>query len=205
VAKSSMGTGRRRSRTFGVADAMLLVVAVALGLLVNRIDWPRIAHFGHLDSYDKIQVILEVVLPHVAAGTAAVLGMRLRQPRPSIRRLAREPGATACMVGSATLVIVGGWIATTMAMGCIMEFSAFMAFGSYRGGRGRGGTLHYPSGMAFVSYGDRIGFAVAGAWLALVLSGRWRSEPTWIDRVGRTLGWLWLGLTAVLWVRSFLL
>ena len=184
---------------------MLLVVAVAFGLSVNRMDWRRIASFRHLDSYDKIQVILEVVLPHVAAATAAVLGMRLRQPRPSIRRLAREPGAAACMVCSATLIIVAGWIATTIATGRIMEFSAIMTSWPYRGGHGKRVTLDYPGGMAFVAYGDRIGFAVAGAWLALVLSGLWRSEPTWIDRVGRTLGWLWLGLTVVLWVRSFLL
>jgi hypothetical protein len=205
VPESSIGTGRMPSRSFGVADAMLLVVAVALGLSVNRMDWLRIANFRQFGSYDKIQVILEVVLPYVTAGTAAVLGMRLRQPRPSIRRLAREPGAAACMVCSATLIIVAGWIATTMATGRIMEFSATMISWPHHGGRGRGGTLHYPGGMAFVVYGDRIGFAVAGAWLVLVLSGRWRSESTWIDRVGRTLGWLWLGLTMVLWVRTFLL
>jgi hypothetical protein len=61
------------------------------------------------------------------------------------------------------------------------------------------------SGRRLVAYGDRIGFAVAGAWLALWLSGRRRPERMWIDRLGRVLGWLWLGLIVVLWVRGFLL
>jgi hypothetical protein len=34
--------------------------------------------------------------------------------------------------------------------------------------------------------------AVAGAWLALVLSGRWRPEPDWIDRAGRAFGVCWI-------------
>ena len=30
--------------------------------------------------------------------------------------------------------------------------------------------------------------SVAAAWVSLALSGRWRSEPSWIDRTGRVLG-----------------
>jgi hypothetical protein len=194
-----------QSRSFGVADAMLVVVAVAIGLWVNRMDWPRIQAFRHFDPYDKIGVVLEVVMPHVAVGTASLLGMRLRQPRPSFRRLARQPGTVACLVSTAALLLIVGWISTTMATGRLIEFSANMSSWPPNGGHGRGGMFHYPTGMAFVAYGDRVGFAVAGAWFALLLCGQWRSEPTWIDRLGRATGWLWLGLTVVLWVRSFLL
>jgi hypothetical protein len=34
--------------------------------------------------------------------------------------------------------------------------------------------------------------AVAGAWLALALSGRWRPERDWLDRAGRVLGVCWI-------------
>jgi hypothetical protein len=135
-----------QSRSFGVADAMLLLVAVAIGLWVNRMDWPRIQAFPHFDLYDKVQVILEVLLPYVAAGTAALLGMRLRQPRPSLRRLARQPGAVACMAASAALLLIVCWIATTMATGRIVESSSFVYFGPNRGGHGRGTMLHHPGG-----------------------------------------------------------
>ena len=62
-----------------------------------------------------------------------------------------------------------------------------------------------PTGPTRGTAFDHIGFAVAGAWFALLLSGRRRPEPTWLDRLGRAIGWLWLGLSVVLWVRSLLL
>ena len=36
--------------------------------------------------------------------------------------------------------------------------------------------------------------AVAAAWLTLALCGRWRPEPSWVDRAGRGLGLGWLVL-----------
>src|SRR5262245_54032501 len=59
------------------------------------------------------------------------------------------------------------------------------------GGRGSGIAIFYPGGRMLTAYGDRVGFAVSGAWLTLWLSGRWRPERTWIDRLGRVMGWLW--------------
>ena len=35
-------------------------------------------------------------------------------------------------------------------------------------------------------------FVVAGAWLLLALTGRWRAEKTWVDRLGRALGAVWV-------------
>jgi hypothetical protein len=69
------------------------------------------------------------------------------------------------------------------------------------------GSVSYPiypfSGRLLVAYGDRIGFAVAGAWLSLLLAGRWQSEPSWVDRLGRAIGWLWLVLALVIWLRCY--
>jgi hypothetical protein len=39
---------------------------------------------------------------------------------------------------------------------------------------------------------QEFGLAVASVWLILILSGRWRSHPDWIDRLGRGLGALWM-------------
>jgi hypothetical protein len=36
------------------------------------------------------------------------------------------------------------------------------------------------------------GFTVAAIWLLLALSGRWRPERSWIDRLGRLLGLVWM-------------
>jgi hypothetical protein len=34
--------------------------------------------------------------------------------------------------------------------------------------------------------------AVGGIWLTLIASGRWRVEPSWIDRFGRAIGFYWI-------------
>lgn len=44
---------------------------------------------------------------------------------------------------------------------------------------------------------------VLAAWCGLALSGRWRAEATWIDRMGRALGVFWLGVYAVSRIQTY--
>jgi hypothetical protein len=43
-----------------------------------------------------------------------------------------------------------------------------------------------------------LGLAVLASWLTLRAGGWWRAEPSWIDRLGRALGVLWIA-EAVIW------
>ena len=36
------------------------------------------------------------------------------------------------------------------------------------------------------------GWAVAVSWCTFALTGRWRPEPSWVDRWGRVLGCTWI-------------
>jgi hypothetical protein len=192
-----------KPRPFGLTDAMILVVAAVAALSVNRLNWPGfVQRWRHpVDAHDSIEHILDLVMPHLAAGTIALLVIRLRSPRPPCRRLARQPGTVACMVGLAVLLAIACWLGMTAVTGRVPEFSEHA---TRAGGHSAGSFPLFPfSGRSLVAYGDRIGFAVAGAWLSLWLSGRWRAEPTWIDRLGRTVGWLWLLIAAVLWLRCY--
>ena len=49
------------------------------------------------------------------------------------------------------------------------------------------------------------GFAVALAWLGLVLGGRWVSDRGWLDRAGRALGWCWIVMGSLSLLSSWLL
>ena len=121
-------------RPFRLADAMVLVVAVATGLSVNRAS--RLASFPRpkLDYY-SIAHLLNLVLPHVATTTVALVVMQLLKPRPAFRRLARQPGAIACMVASAVLVLIACWAAITAVTGRVVEFSQHVTLLPNRGGQ----------------------------------------------------------------------
>jgi hypothetical protein len=184
---------------------MILTVAAAAGLWVNRLNWLAFVDRWRnpVDAHDTLEHILDLVAPHLAAGTIAVLVVRMRSPRPPLRRLVRQAGTVACMVALAVLLVIACWVGMTTAMGRAVEFSehAIIANAVVHS---RGSFALYPvTGRNLVIYADRVGFAIAGAWLSLWLSGRWRPEPTWVDRLGRALGWLWLSFAVVLWLRCY--
>jgi hypothetical protein len=55
--------------------------------------------------------------------------------------------------------------------------------------------LGIPAIRAFFLYSPwAIGASVASTWMLAWLGGRWKAEPTWIDRLGRGLGWAWIAL-----------
>lgn len=107
------------------------------------------------------------------AWTLALLVLRLAPPRPPWRRLVRQPGATACAAATAALALQGVWDLKPI-------------------------LFDPPRGVAFIwtvqmiLSPHRIAFAVAGSWLALAIAGRWRPEPSLIDRAGRLVAACWL-------------
>jgi hypothetical protein len=129
----------------------------------------------------------------------------MRSPRPRFRRIARQPGSIACMVALAVLLVIASWIGVTIPAGRVVKFSQHaIPFASSIHERVDLGYPAYPfGGRVLVVWGDRVGFAVAGAWLAMIMVGRWQSEPTWIDRLGRAIGCLWIAMAAALWLRCY--
>jgi hypothetical protein len=140
---------------------------VAAGLSVNRLNWAGFVDRWRqpIDTHDSIETFLALVAPQLAAGTIATLVLRMRNPRPSFRRIAREPGSAACMVALAALVAIACWVGLITAMGRSMEFSEHL---TKAGVQTYGSAALYPlSGRILVAYGDRIAFPIAGAWLAV--------------------------------------
>ncbi len=88
----------------------------------------------------------------------------------------------ACTVASVAMAIEALWIGSLLALGS--------------------GFIH--ASTVVVGYAQEVSFAVMGAWIALALSGRWRPEPSWVDRSGCLLGMLWLGVTVLSWSRYYL-
>ncbi|MDG3006866.1 hypothetical protein [Paludisphaera mucosa] len=176
------------SRRFGLGDVMILVAAAGFGLAIARIplsargsmlSWrPGAGPWGGR-AIHLLMRLSAVIGPVVAALTVAAVVVRLRHPRPRLRRLVRQPGLVACVAATIALAMTLVQITPT----------TIMAIGS--------GTL--PAWMydlrVFVA--RSCGYSVVGAWLALSFSGRWRSERGWIDRFGRTMGVAWLVAVAM--------
>jgi len=166
---------RTVARRFTLADAMILVAATAVGLALA----PVLATSGRARGM-ALKLDQHALMGLLISWTIALLVLRLRRPRPRLRRLAVQPGFIAGAAASATLAMLGPLIGLASYLSTL---------------KGRGGDVR----DLVVLIIPQVGFAVAGAWLAVALSGRRRPEPGWIDGLGRFVGALWLVGTGVLW------
>jgi hypothetical protein len=175
---------------FTLLDAMVLVAATAAGLTMFRGNPMRV--YLHLPETWAFTKVVErgffwvaVIVPCTVTWMLALLILRLRRPRPRLRRIARQPGSVACFAAvSVTVVGLAVQIPSTIAMEM------------------QGGTLtavnpSWALYLIFVDLPTCISYAVAASWATLALGGRWRPEPGWIDRIGRTLGFFWLALILI--------
>ena len=169
-------------RRFTIADMMILVAASAVGTLILR---------SYLPGYELLYGIVRTDYPSnlrplwrvemwlygpasclVVPWMASLILLRLMRPRPTRARLAGQPGFVACVAVVASLLPGLAWIAS------IQHRPGFQrAFGFQQG---------WNCALSWTST------AVAGAWIALALTRRWRPEPSWIDRLGRALGAYWV-------------
>ena len=159
-------------RPFGLADAMIFVIAIGLGLALARPAIGLIADAVRSDPRWRFQTLAGavslgrmlniVLLNFLFFLLPAFLIVRLRRPRPALRSLIFQPGFVAC----ATPVII---VLATMPL-----------------------VLLPLSGLAEQAIGIvvQVLLVVAGplAWVFLVATRRWNPEPSWIDRLGRVLG-----------------
>jgi hypothetical protein len=86
-----------------------------------------------------------------------------------LRRLARQPGFIACFVTGIGVAFGGSLTVLIWYVPDIVHYHAT--------------AMHL---WEFVWFW--VGSAIAGAWICLMLSIRWRPEPNWTDRAGCLCG-----------------
>ena len=174
------------SRKFGISDLMALIAGIALAISAGARDFVNLVEQIVLLSrtiaanqsaryrgrphfwWQRVEIHWSTVLWYgcqvfealVLSMTLAYLLVRLRPPRPPFRALLRQPGMVA---------------------GLAVVFGYFWVFGWLD--RFFGGRMHLRTGTAIA-----VGGTVAAAWAVLALSRKWKSEPSWIDCLGRLLG-----------------
>jgi hypothetical protein len=157
---------------------MILVASIALSISWYRAVWSggRVTAFlGQISELRiKVSEIESLTVEGLIPLTIACLCLRLRQPRPALRRIARQPGFLACWAASIPI---------------LLHAMADLAVGILRDDDLRS-TLARMEWQAT----SCCGYIVAGVWGALALGGRWRAEPGWIDRLGIGIGLAWIAL-----------
>ncbi len=165
----------RPRRPFLLGDAMILIVAIAVGSLMCR---------AYMPSFERSMLHVrrasgeESMLPwafgpplcFVVPLMIALIPISLRSPRPRLRVLARRPGFVACVAAAVSLVpgVVVWWWWPKPTLGKFLRKPMVLG----------GWTLAMEMTSA----------TVLGAWLVLGMGRRWRAEAHWIDRCGRVLG-----------------
>ncbi len=168
----------RPARKMTLLDLMILVAAMALGFKIVRDIVPGVAHmvptgpdFWFLMPrwLMNASILILASWPLPAMVTIALLLIRIRAPRPTLRRLARQPGFVA-------------GLAVTMISLCnaLMLLAAGLRVGET--------TDLYP----FTAI--PIGAAVLVAWVTLLSVGRWNPQHDFLDRAGRVLGCYWIAM-----------
>jgi hypothetical protein len=152
-------------RVFNIRDLLALIAASGLGLYLAResVKALRQHHQGTQFLRQELSTCGACVL---AAWTIMLLLLRLHGPRPTLRRLATQPGFAASCAAALSLAIGLMWNANS--------------------------DIPLPISVMATLSPSRITRSVASALAILALSGGWRSEPSWIDRLGRALAVSWV-------------
>jgi hypothetical protein len=195
-------------RKFTLLDMMILVAAVAVGLWLRPQNlppgferaieesirqhslrllalWSRLILNGEPMNYGFFSI-----RPMVSVWTLTLLLLELIHFRPPLRRLARQPGFAACCAVALVIVLVGPMNIAMLdrSVDPVPIWAKVRAYLRVALGFGHG----------------QCGAAVATAWLTLVLTGRWRPRPDWLDRAGRALGIFWIAIIPLIWLDAYL-
>jgi hypothetical protein len=180
-------------RRLSIADIMILILASAASTLILQSYLPGHARqlgYFRRNATDPLGLWILWSWLHgpgsclVVPLMAALILMRLRQPRPRWSRLISQPGFVACLAVMASILPGIAWIATI----------------HHRPGFQRPGGFEQVWSIA-THWADT---TVLGSWMALALSRRWRPEPSWIDRSGRVLGLYWVLLLFLVYAIQWL-
>lgn len=200
-----------KCRKFTVADGMILVAATAVEFWMLSLEvtpnqltgWelgPALVEYlrqwvtgspgAATRTRDFVFMVIDLILglsPLLLVPTMTVFVLRLRRPRPSIRRLVRQPGFAT------SLAVVWVW--------AVNSVTAMISMVYHRLTGGRWDMYVTPElGSLFVPIYfrelrcDWYEVAVLAIWSYLLVGRLARSEAGWIDRLGRVLGGCWMFL-----------
>jgi hypothetical protein len=198
------GQSAPRRRRLTLMDLTVMVAAAALALATFRFGVTRVFP-GWLDysrwpgwiARPSPRVVLYMlsdatapIIPLAGAWTGSLLVLRMRPPRPSWRRVWRQPGMVACLAALLAMLWVG------LAAGVMLGSPALFPSWRFDG-------LWFVQNLCVGHVFPLVGLAVAATWSQLLLSRRWTRPADWLDRAGRVVGILWMVIGLAWTLRSY--
>jgi hypothetical protein len=208
---SRPNSSRRPTVTDGLALIAAFAIAFALVRHWTNPSWcvlpplwgmrpPQTPSAGHL-ALNVFSTRLSWTIPFAMTATLTLPVLRLRRPRPPLRRLFRQPGLVACAAAVIAMVFRTGQLTTYYLLEFLTKPASpfrlpsppFLVRVPVMGSRTWGETIHDIVLESFpFQISPTVTAAVIVAWTMLWASGRWRPERGWLDRAGRLLGWYWI-------------
>lgn len=197
----------RMNRRFLISDAIALVAATGLGLAGSRYwlslsdaRWSNLRSTADASALRRLWIAAISSLPassiFLLCWTVAVILLRLRGPRPRRQHLWCQPGFLACV--AVAFVFVG----KSVVLGLLYAISILLAPRHHIPNFTVQGFVREFTLVLFTArYAPQmnVGSAVLLAWFVTYAAGRCRPETSWVDRLGRVVGvvWVFLSLLAV--------
>jgi hypothetical protein len=182
----STGAERAKRKGLRISDLMFLIAETAIAIVLvttflsdmQTVPRSRDWFWG---LWAPFVGSLLVLIAFTLGFSVCWIG-RLRQP---FRVFSQSPGAVACLLALAVLLTAAYHLGVNYATQTVRRDMQFVLW-----------RLEYWCGVISVPP-VAIGFLIVSVWNLLILSGRWKAEPTWIDRYGRLLGVCWIGWAAI--------
>jgi hypothetical protein len=178
-----------RARRFTLLDGMLLVASLALALTCWKAVGPHMCAPYRAGWGRFLTATPSFVLPL----TLMLVPLGLLAPRPPWRRLWRSPGWN---VGVAIVIALPV---------CVMRDAPLIVSWMRRpSGSYSEWESEYQLISILLEYPWVATSTVAAAWAILALSRRWRSDRSWVDRLGTVYGVYWIAHPFLIWLAASL-
>ncbi len=179
-------------RPFRLGDIMVFVAATAAAFAIFRglspgINFTTFGGFGE----QWLFIWMHQIVPFPAMWSLALFAIVAFDRGTPRRRKLRHAGTVACCAAVVALALTTLVASTFYMLHFLEEIRVIPKIFSH------GRNAHALPPFANTPMEEIVGAAVLGAWSAMAASGRWKSQPSWIDRTGRVLGVIWIALFLV--------
>jgi hypothetical protein len=177
-------------RPFRLGDGMVFVAATAVSFAIFRQGLSGGLNFttfgGNAEQW--LFFWMHQVVPFPAMWSLALFAIAAFDRSTGRRRKLRHAGVVACCAAVVALALTTLIASAFFGLHALEDNQAIPKIFSH------GRNAHAMPPFANAPMEELVGAAVLGAWSVMAISGRWKSQPSWIDRTGRVLGIIWIGL-----------